>query len=349
MVTSTLFRYYQVLGVPEQASLEELKQAYRQKAKQLHPDRNKAPEAHRDFILLNEAYEYLLNLKTNKRPLLSDQGVAEARYRQEWYRQERVRARQRAQAYAQMQYEEFLKSDQYKLSSSWATIGAHAYYFFAIAVLGVLPLVATFLFGRKGFLVSLLVMGLTSPLTIDAIRNKPVLDFRMLGRALLYVMQTGSFQVVAVTAINLALILKVGLQTLVPPGLLLGAFIAAILVAFALAKWWRPPKSRFRHYFYTFCAAPFLLNLLLLVNYTFSRHPVEETYLFRQVLQSTRSGMERSTLIELQDNKYAGYPGIRVFWSYSAMDGYDQITYTFRDGLLGLRVMTNHYFHEQED
>ena len=125
MGTSTLFRYYQILGVPEQAGPEELKQAYRQKAKQLHPDRNKAPEAHGDFILLNEAYEYLLSLKTNKHPLRSDQDLAEARYRQEWYRQERVRARQRAQAYAQMQYEEFLKSDQYKLSSSWATVWAN--------------------------------------------------------------------------------------------------------------------------------------------------------------------------------------------------------------------------------
>lgn len=348
MGTSTLFRYYQILGVPEQAGPEELKQAYRQKAKQLHPDRNKAPEAHGDFILLNEAYEYLLSLKTNKHPLRSDQDLAEARYRQEWYRQERVRARQRAQAYAQMQYEEFLKSDQYKLSSSWATIGAHAYYFFAIAVLGVLPLVATFLFGSNGLFVSLLVMGLTSPLTIDAIRNKPVLDFRMLGRASLYVMQTGSFQAVAVTAINLVLMLKVGLQTLLPPALLLGAFVGTMLVAFALTQW-RRPKSRFRRYFYTCCVAPFLFNLVLLANYTFSRHPVQETYLFSQVMEQTRYGAQKSTLIELQDYKYAGYPGIRVFWNYSAMDGYDQITYTFGEGLFGWRVMTGHYFHDQDD
>lgn len=349
MVTTPLSRYYQILGVAEQASTEELKQAYRQKAKQLHPDRNKAPEAHRDFILLNEAYEYLLHLKSSKRPLLPDQDTAEARYRQEWYHQERAWARQRAQAYAQMQYAEFLKSDQYKLSSSWATIAAHAYYFFALAVLVVLPVVATVSYGRQGFFVALLIMGLTSPLTIDAIREKPELDLPMLGRALLYVMKTGSFQAVGLTGINLVLLLKVGLQTFLPPALLLGGFLGTMLLTFALVQWGPFGKGRFRPYLAAFCGAPLLLNFLLLLNFAFSHHPVQETYLFSQVRQHTRYGMQRSTLIDLQDYTYADYPGIRVFWSYSAMDGHDQITYTFREGLLGWRVMSGHYFHDRQD
>jgi DnaJ domain len=350
MAASTISQYYQLLGLSEQASVEELKQAYRQKAKQLHPDRNQAPEAHRDFILLNEAYACLLNLKTNKRPLAPDRRVYEEWYRQQWYRQERIRARQRAQAYAQMQYEEFLKSDQYKLSSSWATIGAHAYFFFAIAVLVVMPLVATFLFGRSGLFGSLLVMALTSPLTVDAVRNKPELDFRLLGKAVLYVMQTKGFQAVALTGVNLVLLLKIGFQTLLPPAALLGAFLAAIGLALGVgvAKWGWPPKSTHRPYFYFLCLAPFVLNLLFLLNFAFSRHPVQETYLFSQVWQETRQGSQKSTLIELQGDAYTAFPGIRVFWSYRAMEGYDAITYTFQEGLFGLRVMTDYYFHNRQ-
>lgn len=52
--------YYEVLGISKGASAEEIKKAYRGKAKQLHPDRNKDnPEAEAQFKEANEAYEIL--------------------------------------------------------------------------------------------------------------------------------------------------------------------------------------------------------------------------------------------------------------------------------------------------
>jgi DnaJ-class molecular chaperone len=53
--------FYETIGVNKSASKEEIKSAYRKKALEWHPDRNKSPDAEEKFKEINEAYEVLSN------------------------------------------------------------------------------------------------------------------------------------------------------------------------------------------------------------------------------------------------------------------------------------------------
>lgn len=57
--------YYEILGVSKEASKDEIKSAFRKKARVLHPDVNKAPDAEEKFKELGKAYDTLMD--DNKR------------------------------------------------------------------------------------------------------------------------------------------------------------------------------------------------------------------------------------------------------------------------------------------
>lgn len=54
-------QYLKILGLDSSASKEDIKKAFRSKAKTLHPDKNPSPKAQEEFIKLCEAYEALTN------------------------------------------------------------------------------------------------------------------------------------------------------------------------------------------------------------------------------------------------------------------------------------------------
>lgn len=61
-----MFNYYKILGVERNASVQEIKLAYRKKAKLYHPDVNSSASAHDFFAVLNDAHQTLCDEKKRK-------------------------------------------------------------------------------------------------------------------------------------------------------------------------------------------------------------------------------------------------------------------------------------------
>jgi uncharacterized protein YhaN len=103
--------YFQILGLPVNSSVEDIKRAYRQKARMYHPDLNHSPDAKDKFILATEAYEFLIanldRITTN-----DEESYREAM--EYWHKYRQNRAKRRANAYARASYINFKKTKFYR-------------------------------------------------------------------------------------------------------------------------------------------------------------------------------------------------------------------------------------------
>jgi curved DNA-binding protein CbpA len=106
----TLTDYYRVLGLPSDASVEEIKKAYRSKARLYHPDINHAPNSKELFIAITEAYDFLIAFHEKCK---SDE---DAYYQamEDWKRYRQNRSRKRASAYAKTSYKTFRNTSYYR-------------------------------------------------------------------------------------------------------------------------------------------------------------------------------------------------------------------------------------------
>jgi hypothetical protein len=106
----TISNYYEILGVKSISSVDEIKKAYRKKAREFHPDINHSPEAKDMFIAITEAYEFLL---TYRGKIASDQ-EAYKQAMEDWRKYRQYRSRYRAKVYAKTTYNRFRDTNFYK-------------------------------------------------------------------------------------------------------------------------------------------------------------------------------------------------------------------------------------------
>ncbi len=106
----TISDYYNILGISANSSVDEIKKAYRKKARLYHPDINPSPDAKEMFILNTEAYEFLI---ANHETISSDE-KAYNQAMEDWRKYRQSRSRKRATAYAHTSYVNFKNTKFYK-------------------------------------------------------------------------------------------------------------------------------------------------------------------------------------------------------------------------------------------
>jgi hypothetical protein len=158
--------YYKILRVSPSASIAEIKKAYKKRAKELHPDINKSADAHEQFVLLNEAYEYLSQARpsaTSSRPAGpgTTNSRSYSRQREQWMQAEREAARARAAQHAAMEYEKFRQTKFYRNMNTAEDILDYVQLGFFVIIVVVVPIAATMAYGSQGIIMSVIIIIVT--------------------------------------------------------------------------------------------------------------------------------------------------------------------------------------------
>lgn len=167
-IVDRITKYNKVLGLKGSVNADELRQLYRDRAKQLHPDRNSDPSSHEQFILLGEAYEFyrqlLHQLTEEKRDhFFKSKKYPEHYYKEKWNIDKRMAARKRAASMARKRYKEFeTRGYSKRLDKMFYILDLFRF----VAALGLLFILPIFLFYQDQ------IRGLTIALFIQVITYK---------------------------------------------------------------------------------------------------------------------------------------------------------------------------------
>lgn len=349
MTIEQINRFYEQLGLPKNASLTELKKAFRSHAKKLHPDRNSSPNAHNEFLAFNEIFDFIIKLKKSNpgsKNWESNPGHTESIY-QIWERTEREKLRQRIKAQAKMNYREYIHSENFKMNSSLATLFTHFIFFFSCLNVFVLPIYLIYTFGRNGIIMSVVLNVFMLLFTMSAVRNLHELSLKKLIRSTRYVLKTKAALSIVILLFNFFVFITIGLNTFVELHILFQSYLGVLLftvLIMAIRNYRLKTKiNYFQYYYYSMCLVPAVISFFLTLNYAFNSNSRVESYHFTSLKRTyyflNKPKIEKTGLIQLEDNTYEKYTAIRSFSDFSQLPDSGIVHYTIADGLFGLDVL----------
>ena len=158
--------YYKVLNISENATLEEIKKAFRELAKEYHPDKNKSSDASVKFREVFEAYEILKDKITKdifdeRRRKFYNKKSAEFNNEKytnsETYENVKKEANKRAEYFSKMTFDDFLQSSIFMLKKATSKFALLLMFLFGLFMIffGFFAMANTNNSGSFGFLIML--------------------------------------------------------------------------------------------------------------------------------------------------------------------------------------------------
>jgi hypothetical protein len=152
--------------------------------------------------------------------------------------------------------------------------------------------------------------------------------------------KSGNFWIFSLVPINIFLIAKIGFNTEITPLQLFSSFLVMCMSSLFLVN---KAKQSKRYFIIHFVTPLSILNILLCFNYLCSDDPTSEIHRFKnksapqyRMIETIR---EESTLIELNNQAYQNYPGIRLHFDLEPLLLANAVKFDFETGFFGIRVL----------
>jgi hypothetical protein len=345
--------YYDLLGISEKATVEEIKKAFRTKAKQYHPDITSDSDAKSKFIQIHEAYEILIHHKTG----LIYNNTKEKYQRSRKTTEEEVTnaARSRAESFTTKSYNEYKGSGYYSKSKlvKEATFFVEMIFYSVLFI--ILPVVLSFFIGIK--YASYVLIGLvifTMPDWIRIAVSAPNVSWERISEGLALVHWPKMTIHWFLFPVSLLIYFTIGFKTFIIMDQVLIIYFVCYSISILyllLIKKYPNGKNIVSSFSFAFAA----LCLILALNYFISFDPRDETYdfkstTFRSSGKNGRIYRGKGSMITLLGDKgfdvYDEFQSIRFFWIYDDIPNeyLNKIVYRTKDGLFSLKIYTDRNF-----
>lgn len=336
--------HFKILEVDDYVTVEELKIAFRRKAKLLHPDVNKSSTAQVDFIQVHQSYEYILKYKfSSSYNDKSGKFFKESKHSDGSIKFDDSKSFKRAERYSKLKYKEYLKSNYYREYKDLEDTASLIEIAFHFSFIFILPIILAFFIGASAIFASIFIAFFTAQFWGPLFRKK-LPSLLHVKRGSIIIIKSFTFKILSSLGAFSIVWLSIGFKTFISTFEVIG-YSAIIFLIVAKLKYKTLQSMNSKSYIMTLSNVLWIMSFLLAFNYLFKYNESSETYFYIKNYDFSRWGNTRvNSLIELENSEYQFYPSVRFFWDYEDIPKKNKITYTTYDGLLFYKIYTERTF-----